>query len=344
MCGIIGSYSLKFHFSKDQINIISHRGPDDAGYFFENDVMLGHRRLAIVDLSENAHQPMQTTDGRYTIVFNGEIYNHLAIRQELIKEGITFKSSSDTETLLQGFATWGMSILQKLNGIFSFALYDKQEHKLLVVRDQLGVKPLYYYNKDGIFAFASELKALTQINGFDETILPEALVYYLQTLYAPGSITPFKEVRKLLSGHYLLVNTLNGHIEDIEYYKLHVSETNENKTEEELVNELDTILNNAIARQLMSDVPVGFFLSGGLDSSLLVAIAKKNHLQQSISCYTIASGEAMQQEGFSDDEYYAQKVAEYLKVDLKVLPAKLFSKPLFDKMIWHLDEPQADSA
>ncbi len=344
MCGILGSYSKKFHFKEEHLNIISHRGPDDKGYFFENNVMLGHRRLSIVDLSINGHQPMSTIDNRYTIVFNGEIYNHIEIRNELIKEGFKFTSNSDTETLLYGYVKWGIEILKKLNGIFAFAIYDNLYSKLFIARDQFGIKPLYYYNQDGIFAFSSELKALTQIDGFDKSIRIESLFFYLQTLYAPGNMTPFSSVNKLLPGHYLMVDTLIGTIEDNIYYKLIFSESDQNKSEEHWVNELDLILNKAVERQLMSDVPVGFFLSGGLDSSLLVAIAKSKSNQDSIKCFTISTGEKMVNEGFSDDEFYAKKVAKYLNVDLEILPAQVFSKNLFDKMIWHLDEPQADPA
>ena len=344
MCGILGSYSKKFHFKEEHLNIISHRGPDDKGYFFENNVMLGHRRLSIVDLSINGHQPMSTIDNSYTIVFNGEIYNHIEIRNELIKEGFTFKSNSDTETLLYGYVKWGVEILNKLNGIFAFAIFDKLNSKLFIARDQFGIKPLYYYNQDGIFAFSSELKALTQIDGFDQSLRIESLFYYLQTLYAPGNMTPFSSVNKLLPGHYIIVNTLNGKLEDNFYYELKFSESNESKSEKDWVIELEQILNKAVERQLMSDVPVGFFLSGGLDSSLLVAIAKKKFKQYPIKCFTISTGEKMVNEGFSDDEFYAKKVAKYLNVDLEILPAQVFSKNLFDKMIWHLDEPQADPA
>ena len=344
MCGILGSYSKKFHFKEEHLNIISHRGPDDKGYFFENNVMLGHRRLSIVDLSINGHQPMSTIDNSYTIVFNGEIYNHIEIRNELIKEGFKFKSNSDTETLLYGYVKWGIEILKKLNGIFAFAIYDKLNSKLFIARDQFGVKPLYYYNQDGIFAFSSELKALSQIDGFDKSIRIESLFFYLQTLYAPGNMTPFSSVNKLLPGHYLMLDTLTGTIEDNTYYKLIFTESDQNKSEEDWADELDLILNKAVERQLMSDVPVGFFLSGGLDSSLLVAIAKSKSNQDSIKCFTISTGEKMVNEGFSDDEFYAKKVAKYLNVDLEILPAQVFSKNLFDKMIWHLDEPQADPA
>ncbi len=344
MCGILGSYSNKFHFKENHLDILSHRGPDDKGYFFENDVMLGHRRLSIVDLSNNGHQPMYTIDERYIIVFNGEIYNHLEIREELINAGFSFRSNSDTETLLYGYVKWGVDILKKLNGIFAFAIYDKLNSKIFIARDQFGVKPLYIYNKDGIFAFSSELKALTQIEGFDPSLRAESIFFYLQTLYAPGNMTPFQSVNKLLPGHYLTFDLLNNKLDEKIYYQLKFVESVENKSEEDLINELDIILNKSVERQMMSDVPVGFFLSGGLDSSLLVAIAKKKYKNQTIQCFTISTGKNMVDEGFSDDEYYAKKVADYLNVKLEILSANVFTKNSFDKMIWHLDEPQADPA
>jgi asparagine synthase (glutamine-hydrolysing) len=344
MCGIIGSVSKKFHFTQQHIDVIAHRGPDDSGYFFEDDVMLGHRRLSIVDLSANGHQPMFTKDGRYGMVFNGEIYNHEAIRAQLLQKGYQFVSTSDTETLLYGFAEWGTAVFEQLNGIFAAAIYDRQLKQLTVARDHFGIKPLYYYNQEGVFAFSSELKALTSIEGFDASISEQALFYYLQTLYAPGTITPFKAVHKLLPGHFLQVNTATGAVYQQQYYKLSFKEDSAVRTEEEWIDLLDAHLNRAVERQLMSDVPVGFFLSGGLDSSLLVAIAKKKLKNQSIPCFTIATGTAMQEEGFADDEVYAKKVAAHLGVALDILPATISITDAFDKMIWHLDEPQADPA
>jgi asparagine synthase (glutamine-hydrolysing) len=344
MCGIIGSVSKKFHFNQQHIDVIAHRGPDDSGYFFEDDVMLGHRRLSIVDLSANGHQPMFTKDGRYAMVFNGEIYNHEIIREQLAEKGYQFVSTSDTETLLYGFAAWGTTVFQQLNGIFAVAIYDRQLKQLTVARDHFGIKPLYYYNQEGVFAFSSELKALTSIDGFDAAISEQALFYYLQTLYAPGTITPFKAVHKLLPGHFLQVNTATGAVQQQQYFKLSFKEDSAVRTEEEWIDLLDAHLNRAVERQLMSDVPVGFFLSGGLDSSLLVAIAKKKLKNQSIPCFTIATGTAMQEEGFADDEVYAKKVAAHLGVSLDILPATISITDAFDKMIWHLDEPQADPA
>ncbi|MDX1935687.1 MAG: asparagine synthase (glutamine-hydrolyzing) [Flavihumibacter sp.] len=344
MCGIIGSVSKKFHFNQQHIDVIAHRGPDDSGYFFEDDVMLGHRRLSIVDLSANGHQPMFTKDGRYAMVFNGEIYNHEEIRARLLERGYQFVSTSDTETLLYGFAEWGTAVFQQLNGIFAVAIYDRQQKQLTVARDHFGIKPLYYYNQAGIFAFSSELKALTTIDGFDTTLNTQALFYYLQTLYAPGVLTPFRSVHKLLPGHFLQIDTTTGKLQQQQYYQLSFKEDTIEKTEEEWVDLLDAHLNRAVERQLMSDVPVGFFLSGGLDSSLLVAMAKKKLKEQAIPCFTIAAGTAMQEEGFADDEMYAKKVAAHLGVTLNILPANISITEAFDKMIWHLDEPQADPA
>ena len=343
MCGIIGSFSKRFRFTEKDIDIIAHRGPDGHGYFTDGDLMLGHRRLSIVDLSENGAQPMHTTDGRYTIVFNGEIYNHQDIRRSLQQKGYQFQSSSDTETLLYGFADQGISILEQLNGIFAFALYDKQLQQLFVARDHFGIKPLYYYDHPHDFAFCSELKALKQIPDFDDRIDHRALTYYLKALYAPGELTPFEAVRKLLPGHYLKIDTQTGKRSTHQYYAL-TYPVQSSLTEADALEQLDQVMTKAVERQLMSDVPLGYFLSGGLDSSLIVAMAKRIMPNQSLRCYTISTGAAMQDEGFADDESYARKVAQYLGVDLEVLPANLNILEHFDKMIWHLDEPQADPA
>lgn len=343
MCGIIGSFSKRFRFSERDIDVIAHRGPDGAGYFAEGDLMLGHRRLSILDLSTNGSQPMQSVDGRYTIVFNGEIYNHQEIRKELTQKGYTFHSTSDTETLLYGFADRGTRILESLNGIFAFALYDREKQELIIARDHFGIKPLYYYDDPNDFAFCSELKALLQVPGFDDQIDQVALTYYLKALYAPGELTPFLKVRKLLPGHFIRLNLRNGERKTETYYKLTYPVQSTLK-ESDAIEQLDQVMRKAVERQLMSDVPLGYFLSGGLDSSLIVAMAKQILPGQDLRCYTISTGADMQSEGFADDETYARKVAKHIGVDLEILPANLNILEHFDKMIWHLDEPQADPA
>ena len=344
MCGIIGSVGFSKSLNLKDLNVIKHRGPDNTDFINNSNIFLGHQRLSIIDTSLNGNQPMTTADGNYTIIFNGEIYNHLEIRDELLNLGIKFNSSSDTETLLYGFSIWGLDVLKKLNGIFAFSIFDKKLNKIFVVRDQFGIKPLYYFNSSEIFCFSSELKALKKIFNIENELNFNNIFFYLQTLYGAGNITPFKNLFKLLPGHFIEY--------DINLKKMNIKKYYQNefqnklvKTEEDVINDIDKLLNDAVKRQLMSDVPIGFFLSGGLDSSLIVAIAKKHLKKNNLECFTIRTGTEFINEGFTDDEFYAKKVANYLNVNLNIIDSNDFMKPeLFDKTIWHLDEPQSDPA
>ncbi len=344
MCGIFGviaNYDEKYIKSIDQI---SHRGPDSFGYYRQENLFLGHTRLSIQDLSENGNQPMYSADGRYVIIFNGEIYNHNDLRKELLSD-VTFKSTGDTETVLYGFIKYGHKILNKLNGIFAFAVYDKINDTIFIARDQFGVKPLYYYKEDNKFIFGSELKTFLNI-GIKKDLLHTALLNYVRFLWSPGEDTPFKYVKKLLPGFYITfkINDFNNATPS-KYYNYAAQDIEYNLSENQLIDELEKLLLKAVDRQMISDVPVGFFLSGGLDSSLLVAMARKLYPNRNIQCFTIDVGNNnARQEGFADDLFYAKKVAEKLNVDLNIVKTDLEVVKLFDKMVWHLDEPQADAA
>ncbi|MDQ2720959.1 MAG: asparagine synthase (glutamine-hydrolyzing) [Bacteroidota bacterium] len=345
MCGIVG-YIGDQH--KDCIGElmgeIAHRGPDDSGCYINGNMAFGFQRLSILDLTLNGHQPMFSADGNFLIVFNGEIYNHLDIREELIKERIQFKSESDTETLLNGYQVWGERILDKLNGIFAFAIYNIKEKEIFIARDQFGVKPLYYYYKEGTFLFGSEIKSFLNIPSFDKTIDAKGLMNYINFLWSPGTTTAFKDTKKLLPGHYLRFSINDIKIDPVKYYEIPFNGKYSNSTEEEIVNQLEEKLLCAVKRQLLSDVPVGFFLSGGLDSSLLVAMVRRLYPDKQIQTFTINTGVLAEEEGFANDLHYAKLVANHLKVDLEVVEAEVDIVKDFDKMIWHLDEPQADAA
>ncbi len=350
MCGISGFVTNE---NKDLIHEsiakIAHRGPDGSGIFIDEYIALGHRRLAIQDLTENGKQPMFTADGQYCIIYNGEIYNHWEIR-ETIKNKYPFISTSDTETILYGYIEYGDKIFNMLNGIFALAIYNTQTFDCILVRDQFGVKPLYYYQKGNYLAFSSEIKALKVIPDFDETLNNESLISYIHFLYSPGNNTPFKYVKKLLPGHLLKFNAVElinskgkSTIKIKKYYEIPFNGKYFDKSEEELIDELDTLLFNAVKRQLISDVPIGFFLSGGLDSSAVVAMAKKAMPQKKLKCFTIDYGD-INDEGFTNDLAYAKQVAEHLDVELEIVDGKVDIIRDFDKMIYHLDEPQADTA
>ena len=343
MCGIVGSINIKW--SEDPLLSIINRGPDYQDFINIKNVFLGHTRLSIQDLSSLGNQPMQSSDGRFTLVYNGEIYNHWQIRENLIKKGYTFNSTSDTETLMYSWVEWGQDAINYFNGIFAFAIHDMKENKLFIVRDQFGVKPLYIYSKGGKIAFSSEIKAFINTKDFDSTLNFESIVNYLTFLWSPGPRTMYKYVNKLIPGQIIEIDTktlatkqnrvppsklFNG-----EYWDL---------SESEWIKKIDDKLNVAVEKQLLSDAPLGYFLSGGLDSSLLVAIAKTQRPNNKLECFTIDQFKDSSGDGFIDDLPYAKKVAKYLDVSLNIIDGRDDWVNLFDKMIWQLDEPQADLA
>ncbi len=344
MCGILGSFGNNISFNEKDLISIEHRGPDGFGFLRKNNISIGHTRLSILDLSQNGKQPMFSNDNNYCIVFNGEIYNHISIREELLNFGYSFKSTTDTETILCAYIHWGDHFLKKLNGIFSLAIIDFKKNNLFFARDHLGVKPFYYYLDDKNFCFSSELKTFVQHDYIKKDLDYNALFFYLQNLYTPNELTPFVSIKKLLPGFCGNYNFKSNKCIFKKYYQIAINENLKKYSENELIDQLDELLINSVKRQLLSDVPIGFFLSGGLDSSLLVAIAAKFNGAQNIECFTISSGKNMHSEGFSDDEYYANLVANHLNVKLNIINDDTDILNDIDSIVWYLDEPQADPA
>lgn len=348
MCGIIGIiHPQSKEYIEGATNIIEHRGPDGADTYTYKNLSLGHRRLAIVDLSVNGLQPMHSLDERYIIVFNGEIYNHQEFRSTLLGK-YKFKSTSDTETLLYGLIEYGEAFLKKINGIFAFAFLDKQTGELLIVRDQFGIKPLYYYQDENTILFGSEIKSFLAYPQLKKDIDYKALANYLHFLWSPDECTPFLHVKKLRGGHliYCNINNPKSTFEIKKYYDIPMEgKYFDAYGEEQLIDLLEQKLLRAVERQLMSDVPVGFFLSGGLDSTAIVAMAKKLRPNEKLKCYTIKNNStSIEQEGFSDDLPYARLVAKHFDCDLVEVEADIKIFKAFDAMIYHLDEPQSDIA
>jgi asparagine synthase (glutamine-hydrolysing) len=342
MCGIVGIIGIDNKPESSVLDSLIHRGPDSHCDFFNPKIYLGHTRLSIQDLSEQGHQPMLSPDKSHVIVFNGEVYNHRELREEYLSD-VPFKGHSDTETILYGYIKYGESFIKKLNGIFALCIYNISTGEVIIARDYFGVKPLYYYLKDNNFYFASEIKALLSLP-FDRELDIQTISNYLYFLYSPGANTPFQNVKKLLPGHWIKFNvkTLDHFILE-KYYELPFDgEYFNDYTESQLVSSLDEKLSAAVERQMLSDVPVGFFLSGGLDSSTVVAMARKYYPDRQLECYTIDTGGTM--EGFADDLKYAKRCAQHLNVHLNVIKADIDILQDFDNMIWHLDEPQADAA
>ena len=345
MCGILGYFGGNSHAFKHKtsLDLINHRGPDFKDEIIGETYYLGHTRLSILDLSNNGNQPMISKDGNFVIIFNGEIYNHLDLREKYLND-IDFISTCDTETLLYGLIKKGTEFINKLNGIFSFSFYNIKTKEFIIVRDHFGVKPLYYcYNNNEIF-FSSEAKALMSYLS-KMSVNKSALKNYLNFLWSPGELTTVNEIKKLLPGHLIKGNSKDLKSFKIEqYYKIPFNDNDIlNESEDYFIDALEDKLVNAVKRQMLADVPVGFFLSGGLDSSLIVAIARKLYPEKKIECYTINSPD-VSKEGFTEDLFYAKRVSEFLNVNLTIVDANADILDYFDKIVYHLDEPQADPA
>jgi len=347
MCGIAG-FSGNFDeiILKRMNAVIAHRGPDDFGKCWLRTEQIGfaHRRLSIIDLSSHGHQPMWDKSNTALIVFNGEIYNYQELRDDLIRDGFSFNSHSDTEVLLNLYLRDGTSMFSAINGIFAFAIFDKRNKEMFVARDGVGVKPLYYSEASGGFIFASEIKAILQELSVSRVINPKAVVNHLAYLWSPAPDTILEDVRKLEPGHALIVK--KGRIEKkYKFYDLPYGQPIHSCSIKQAEEKTQYYLKQAVSRQLISDVPVGAFLSGGLDSSAVVALAMEAQPDTRIQCFTIGlHGSGMDEEGVVNDLPYAKRVAEYLNVDLHVVnvgPEMILD---LEKMIYHLDEPQADPA
>ncbi len=344
MCGIFGAICQDSINPETVLNSITHRGPDSQGYYIYENLFLGHTRLSIQDLSDKASQPMVSKNGNFVIIFNGEIYNHTELRTQFLND-FSFRTTGDTETLLEAFVKYGESIFKYLNGIFAFAILDIQKKEIVIARDHFGVKPLYIYNDGRQFLFGSEIKSFIGFD-IDKSINYKAMINYLTFLWSPGELTAFQNIKKVLPGKFVRINMENLLcISEHEYHNFAPRGEYLKLSEDQIIDKLDGLLTRAVERQLLSDVPVGFFLSGGLDSTLLVAIAKKLRPKERFNCFTINTNAwPSSADGFSDDLYYAKKAATILDVNLLIVNAGVDIVNDFDSMIWHLDEPQADPA
>ena len=344
MCGIVGTLGGNTELVESASAVIKHRGPDDSGVFVDKslNIGLGHQRLSILDISNLGHQPMFSSDRKVIIVFNGEIYNFRELRAQLEEKGYIFHGNSDTEVLLNLYLLEGKARLSKLNGIFAFAIWDANSETLFVARDALGVKPLYYFEKEGIFTFASEIKALLELTHIDKELDIEAINRYLAFLWCPGKETPLTSVKKLLPGEALIVE--KGRIkEKWQWYQLPIFRiTKNNLSKNDAITGVEFHLRQAVQRQMVADVPLGAFLSGGLDSSAVVTFARE--LNPDIRCFSIET-QGKQDPGFVDDLPYARKVAKHLDVSLDVvsIDSHKMAEDL-EYMVTQLDEPLADPA
>lgn len=352
MCGIAGYISLDNNITqallKQAVTLIQYRGPDADGFYFsDNDkVGLGHRRLSVIDLSVAANQPMFSADNRYCIIFNGEIYNFKELKESLADKGVSLKTNSDTEVILELFAQQGTACFAKMNGMFAVAIFDTQKKILTLSRDHAGIKPLFYYADDTTFIFASELKAIKAMMQNKLSINKTAIPYFLHLGFIPQPLTIYKDTYKFPSASYvqLAVNstsfqTINQHIQP--FWKLQDCITGEKISDEAIAKEtLHELLIDSVKKQLISDVPIGTFLSGGVDSSLVTALAAKVSGDNKIKTFSIAIDN-----GKFNESKYAGQVAKILQTEHYEFAVKEKEViELVDKLINVYDEPFADSS
>ena len=345
MCGIAGFFAKEEQVVLEAMaEKMAHRGPDDQGLFYSSErrVGLSHARLAIQDLSSAGHQPMFNAEKSIALVFNGEIYNFPELRSDLKEKGYQFRGRSDTEVLLAMYQEHGTDVLSHIEGMFAFAIYDFRNDSLFLARDPFGIKPLYYAQLDQGFYFSSEIKSLLEVPAFPKDVNFDAVLQAIVFLWNPGPDTVLKSVKKLAPGTFLIVE--QGQVTKHErYWTWPIHEAAEMNLGQ-AVDRVDQELRSSMSSQLISDAPVGSFLSGGLDSSMLVAMAKESYPGK-MQCFTLnAVDETKSNDGFPDDLPYAKQVAEYLNVDLEVIEASPEIVKFLPKMIYHLDEPQADPA
>jgi len=349
MCGICGFFHKKELQEKVLYNMnqtICNRGPDDEGYYLnktQKDFQIGlaQKRLSVIDLSPLGHQPMFNSDKNIIVAYNGEIYNFQDIRSLLIERGYIFKSNTDTEVIIYAFKEWGIDCIHQFNGMFAIALFDKMKDELYLIRDRMGIKPLYYYYNGQGIVFASELKPIMAYPYFQKEINFHALNMYLHHQYITAPHTIFKNTFKLNPGCYLTYK--NGEIRVIEYWSVENKfihrKIEDNKTEKEYIDDLEKLLTDSVRLRMISDVPIGGLLSGGIDSSLVAALMKKNS-SKTVKTFTI---------GFDEDKYneanYAKEVSKYLGTEhYEEYLSVSRVKKLIEQIPIYYDEPYADSS
>ena len=362
MCGICGEInfnnSVRIEPIRRMCRVLTHRGPDDEGMVFIKgnqyfevknslefplgkngfEVALGHRRLSIIDLSSAAHQPMCNEDGTVWIVFNGEIYNFQEIREILVKKGHFFKSRSDTEVILHSYEEWGVECLSHFRGMFAFAIWDSNLQRLFIARDRLGKKPLVYFRQNGHFAFSSEIKALLHAPGVERRVNDTAIHDYLTYQYIPSPETIFEGINKLPPAHYLLYDR-NGNLKIERYWRLNFNSTHQTQIDlQELSDRIRTELEESVKLRLISDVPLGAFLSGGVDSSLIVGIMAK------LSGHPVRTFSIGFEEKDFDELSYARIVSSRFGTEHHEFVVKPNAIEILPKLVWHYNEPFADSS
>lgn len=346
MCGITGLIQLSGDAVSPVVlqrmtDAIAHRGPDGEGHWIEGNIGLGHRRLAIIDLSPMGHQPMITADHRYAFAYNGEIYNFRELRSELEAAGYSFRSKTDTEVVLYALAHWGPAALERFNGMFALALWDRHEKTLLLARDRYGIKPLYYANQGGNFAFGSEQKAILANTAFKRSLNKSALLEYFTFQNIFTDQTLLEDVCLLPAGHYAVIRADHGELSIRQYWDYRFREPDHIASKAEYLEELDRLFRQAVNRQLISDVELGAYLSGGMDSGSITAIAAHSfpNLKTFTCGFDLSSASGI--ELSFDERHKAEAMSARFKTEHyeMVLKAGDMERCL-PNLAWHLEEPR----
>lgn len=347
MCGIAGVFNTNGEpvspvVLKKMTDVIAHRGPDGEGYYIDNCIGLGHRRLAIIDLSSAGHQPMISDDGQLVLTYNGEIYNYMTIKKELEQLGFRFRSQTDSEVILYAYAAWGADCVSRFNGMFAFAIWDKSKLELFIARDRYGIKPLYYAFIGSTFLFASEQKAILSHPVVNRDMDLEALFEYFtfQNIFTDKTFN--KQISLLFPGHWAKISLgQSQHMETRQYWDFSFREPENCGSEEEYIEELDRLFKQAVKRQLVSDVEIGSYLSGGIDSGSITAIAARNlsYIKTFTCGFDLHSASGLEL-GF--DERQQSEVMSYLfKTEHYEMVLKAGDmERVMPKMAWHLEEPR----
>jgi asparagine synthase (glutamine-hydrolysing) len=357
MCGIAGIIGInpEARIGK-MLESIEHRGRDDEGVWTSVEiddlgrrVCLGHRRLSIIDTSSAGHQPMLSHDGRFALTFNGEIYNYRELKRELVARGQQFHTDTDTEVLLAAFAEWGAGCLPRLNGMFAFAIWDAKERRLWLARDRLGIKPLYYALVEGekgapaSFIFASEVKAILATGLVERRLDPESLNQFLTFLWTPDPHTLFRGIRKLPPAHVLTF--CDNELTVSEWWDVSFDEIEEGRSESWWQERVLETLDRVVGMEMVADVPLGSFLSGGIDSSTIVALMKNHSNGRRVSTYTIGiEAEDLRYDIIPDDVTWARRVNELLDTDYHEIMLRADVAELLPKLVYYMDEPAIDMA
>lgn len=348
MCGIAGIFNPKGSICdnsdlilKKMGEILAHRGPDDYGEYYSSNCGFFFRRLSIIDI-EHGHQPMFSCSRNSVVVFNGEIYNFKDLRRELDNGGCIFLTNSDTEVILNGYEKWGTDIVQKLRGIFAFVLYDIRENKLLIARDHTGIKPLYYSTYDKHLIFASEIKAILEFPGIKPDLNIKCLPQFLSFLWVPAPNTLFDDIFILEPGTMMIVSAEG--IRKKRYWNPDISCPDETIDEKTWIEIIDSELRRIVDEQMISDVPLGAFLSGGVDSSTIVALMNQVS-DQPVTTYSIGFNKRdLEEDVILSDLEYARLSGKILNVNYNEIIVNLDVTSLLEKLIWHMDEPLSDPA